>query len=161
VDDNVEVFTLFYRQTIKIIVKCVNKAVKLFYVIRAQEHTILCVSTQSWKKPQKANGRVLTAKERECRNRMMMNTWNSAGTLKSEHSVGQVVKNCSSFCLFDIMTCKGKLKLRFLNFYFLGFVKMVVNSFVVIHARLLTIRSASIHHLQTFPMVTGNARDVR
>jgi hypothetical protein len=81
-DDSIEMFTLLYRQTIKIIVKCANRVVKLFCVIHAQEHTILCVSTQSWKKPQKANGHVLTAKERACRNKMMMNIWSFAGTLR-------------------------------------------------------------------------------
>jgi hypothetical protein len=70
---------LLYRQIIKIIVKFVNKAVKLFYVIRALEHTILYVWTQNWKKLQRANGRVLTVREKGSKNKMMMSTWSSAG----------------------------------------------------------------------------------
>jgi hypothetical protein len=73
---------LLYRQIIKIIVKFVNKAVKLFYVIRALEHTILCVWTQNWRKLQRANGRVLTVREREYKNRMMTSTWSFAGRLQ-------------------------------------------------------------------------------
>jgi hypothetical protein len=72
---------LLYRPIIKIIVKFVNKVVKLFYVIHALEHTILCVWTQNWRKLQRANGHVLTVKEKESKNRMTTSTWSSAGRL--------------------------------------------------------------------------------
>lgn len=72
---------LLYRQIIKTIVKFVSKVVKLFYVIRALEHTILCVWTQNWRKRQRANGRVLIVREREYKSKMMTSTWSSAGRL--------------------------------------------------------------------------------
>jgi len=54
-----------------------------------------------------------------------------------------------------------KMEILTLFTLFSGFVKMAVNCCVVIHVRLLTTHSASIHHLQTFLMVTGSAQDVR
>jgi 7-cyano-7-deazaguanine synthase in queuosine biosynthesis len=68
-----------YRQITKIIVKCVNKVVKLFCVIHVREHTILCVWTQSWRRLQRVNGHVLIVREKVFKNKMMMNTWSSAG----------------------------------------------------------------------------------
>jgi len=62
-------------------------------------------------------------------------------------------------CAVDIATCKDRNSYPFHSFS--GFVKMVVNCCVVIHVRLLTTHSASIHHLQTFLMATGSAQDVR
>jgi hypothetical protein len=54
-----------------------------------------------------------------------------------------------------------KMEILTLFTLFSGFVKMVVNCCVVIHVRLRTTHSASIHRLQTFLMATGNAQDVR
>jgi len=62
-------------------------------------------------------------------------------------------------CAVDVVTCKDGISYPFLSLS--GSVKMVVNCCVVIHVRLLTTHSASIHHLQTFLMATGSAQDVR
>jgi hypothetical protein len=62
-------------------------------------------------------------------------------------------------CAVDIVICKDGNSYYFCSFS--GFVKMAVNCYVVIHVHLLTTHSASIHHLQTFLMVTGSAQDVR